>query len=304
MDLEIAQEDVWAVISAFFAEKGLVRQQLDSFDEFIQNTMQEIVDDGGEIRLKPDMQFKPGQQLDKQPSFTIFFNQVYVSKPTTTEKDGSTSNMFPHEARLRNMTYSSPMYVDVSYVEHQPRGVQVGDTAEVEVGGSWYPCVVTRVRSRDVDVVYRVTDNDERSEGIREYTAEHVDVESRIRRSSSASSTLVESPKEFMGYVPIMLRTHGWWSVARRHDTELDQRVPCTCKYITRQDGLKYRVIKSGQACRMCALMFLWWSSSVHWVLWPIETYWNTSFMTSLILKCWRCCGRLLTKPLSCRIKR
>ena len=30
------------MISAYFDEKGLVRQQLDSFDEFINNTMQEV----------------------------------------------------------------------------------------------------------------------------------------------------------------------------------------------------------------------------------------------------------------------
>ena len=42
-DEEIGQEDAWTVISSFFEEKGLARQQLDSFDEFIQHTMQEIV---------------------------------------------------------------------------------------------------------------------------------------------------------------------------------------------------------------------------------------------------------------------
>jgi len=40
---EIGQEDAWTVISSFFEEKGLARQQLDSFNEFIQHTMQEIV---------------------------------------------------------------------------------------------------------------------------------------------------------------------------------------------------------------------------------------------------------------------
>ena len=34
-DEEIRQEDAWAVIGLYFREKGLVRQQLDSFDEFI-----------------------------------------------------------------------------------------------------------------------------------------------------------------------------------------------------------------------------------------------------------------------------
>ena len=39
----ITSEDCWTVISAFFETKGLVSQQLDSFDEFISTTMQELV---------------------------------------------------------------------------------------------------------------------------------------------------------------------------------------------------------------------------------------------------------------------
>lgn len=42
---EISQEDSWQVIRAFFEEKGLVRQQLDSFNEFVSNTMQELVEE-------------------------------------------------------------------------------------------------------------------------------------------------------------------------------------------------------------------------------------------------------------------
>ncbi|CAL5333519.1 unnamed protein product [Camellia sinensis] len=61
---EITQEDAWAVISAYFEEKGLVRQQLDSFDEFIQNTMQEIVDESADIEIRPESQHNPGHQAD------------------------------------------------------------------------------------------------------------------------------------------------------------------------------------------------------------------------------------------------
>lgn len=61
---EIAQDDAWAVISAYFEEKGLVRQQLDSFDEFIQNTMQEIVDESADIEIRPESQHNPGHQPD------------------------------------------------------------------------------------------------------------------------------------------------------------------------------------------------------------------------------------------------
>ena len=39
IDEEITQEDAWVVIDRYFDEKGLVRQQIDSFDEFITNTI-------------------------------------------------------------------------------------------------------------------------------------------------------------------------------------------------------------------------------------------------------------------------
>ena len=41
-DDEIFQEDTWEVVSAYFEDKGLVRQQLDSFNEFIGTTIQEV----------------------------------------------------------------------------------------------------------------------------------------------------------------------------------------------------------------------------------------------------------------------
>lgn len=58
---EITQEDSWHVISAFFEEKGLVRQQLESFDDFLQYKMQDIVDEDPTIVLTPEAQHMPGQ---------------------------------------------------------------------------------------------------------------------------------------------------------------------------------------------------------------------------------------------------
>eukprot|EP00731_Ephydatia_muelleri_P020908 Em0013g635a len=42
---DLWQEACWIIISAYFDEKGLVRQQQDSFDEFIQMSVQRIVED-------------------------------------------------------------------------------------------------------------------------------------------------------------------------------------------------------------------------------------------------------------------
>ncbi|CAI7766865.1 unnamed protein product [Closterium sp. NIES-53] len=112
---EITQEDAWAVISAYFEEKGLVRQQLDSFNEFIQDTMQSIVDESAEIEVRPQAQHLPGRPMDNTDmTCKVTFGQIYLSKPTMTEPDGETNTLFPKAARLRNLTYAAPLYVDIT----------------------------------------------------------------------------------------------------------------------------------------------------------------------------------------------
>lgn len=58
---ELWQEACWIVINAYFDEKGLVRQQLDSFDEFIQMSVQRIVEDSPQIDLQAEAQHTTGE---------------------------------------------------------------------------------------------------------------------------------------------------------------------------------------------------------------------------------------------------
>ena len=109
---EITQEDCWTVISVFFDQKGLVRQQLDSFDEFVQNTMQELVDENADLILDQADQHT-GHESDVTRRYEIKFGQIYLSRPTVTEADGSVVPVFPQEARLRNLTYSAPLYIEM-----------------------------------------------------------------------------------------------------------------------------------------------------------------------------------------------
>ncbi|ESO11076.1 hypothetical protein HELRODRAFT_72376 [Helobdella robusta] len=110
---ELWQEACWTVISSYFEEKGLVRQQLDSFDEFMQTSVQRIVDDTPQIDLQAEAQHTSGH-IENPPQYQLKFEQIYLSKPTHWEKDGAPSPMMPNEARLRNLTYSSPLYVDIT----------------------------------------------------------------------------------------------------------------------------------------------------------------------------------------------
>ena len=108
----ITQEDCWHIISSFFDSKGLVRQQLDSFDEFVQNTMQELVDENADLILDQADQHT-GLSSDTTRRYEIKFGQIYLSRPTVTEADGSVVPVFPQEARLRNLTYSAPLYIEM-----------------------------------------------------------------------------------------------------------------------------------------------------------------------------------------------
>jgi len=109
---DLWQEACWVVISSYFDEKGLVRQQLDSFDEFIQMSVQRIVEDSSVIELQAEAQHQAGE-LENPPKYVIKFEQIYLSRPTHWEKDGAPSPMMPNVARLRNLTYSAPLYVDI-----------------------------------------------------------------------------------------------------------------------------------------------------------------------------------------------
>lgn len=56
-----------------FCISGLVGQQIDSFDEFIRYTIQELVYDTGEITMTPEDQFIIGQDV-AQVRFTCYQN--------------------------------------------------------------------------------------------------------------------------------------------------------------------------------------------------------------------------------------
>lgn len=58
---ELWQEACWIVINAYFDDKGLVRQQLDSFDEFIQMSVQSIVAESPAIELQAEAQHATGE---------------------------------------------------------------------------------------------------------------------------------------------------------------------------------------------------------------------------------------------------
>ena len=66
--VKIVKKDIDILVKAFFKEKGLVRQHLDSYNEFIDHGLQQIIDEIGEISIEvPERPYKVKLgQIDKQ----------------------------------------------------------------------------------------------------------------------------------------------------------------------------------------------------------------------------------------------
>ena len=103
----------WNVVDSFFrVNKGyqLVKHQLESFNDFILRKLDQIIDGFNNIDIY--YQFIPEVNKFKYVLHIEIKNPV-LTKPIIFEKDGSTKLMTPNDARQRNFTYSSALYVDI-----------------------------------------------------------------------------------------------------------------------------------------------------------------------------------------------
>ncbi|MFA6213748.1 MAG: DNA-directed RNA polymerase subunit B'', partial [Candidatus Micrarchaeia archaeon] len=106
------------LLTAYFKENSLVKQHLDSYNKFIDNGLQTIVNRVGII----------------QPSvegFELRFGQIRIEKPKIIEADGAQRTILPSEARLRNLTYAAPIFLEIVPVFN---GVEKTMFSEVFIG--------------------------------------------------------------------------------------------------------------------------------------------------------------------------
>jgi len=90
MENEISSEDLFLLLEAFFKEKGLVRQHLDSYNEFVEYGLQQIIDEVGEIEIEvPEYPYKI-----KLGQVWIIDPQSRMSGPYVTEVDGTKHEIY------------------------------------------------------------------------------------------------------------------------------------------------------------------------------------------------------------------
>jgi DNA-directed RNA polymerase II subunit RPB2 len=99
-------EQTWNLVKEYLQEKdGLVRHQIDSFDDFITNGIRDIIDNENTISVEHDAY-----------SYTIKFSNPFVGKPSVIESDRSLRSIYPKDCRLRDLSYESPVFVDIQEI--------------------------------------------------------------------------------------------------------------------------------------------------------------------------------------------
>ena len=104
----------WKLLPAFLKVKGLVRQHIDSFNFFINEDIKNIVKANEKVISTAD------------PMFYLKYNNVHVGQPNVEEGFNITKEVTPHDCRLRDMTYSAPITVDIEYTRGQQRVIRNG----------------------------------------------------------------------------------------------------------------------------------------------------------------------------------
>jgi DNA-directed RNA polymerase II subunit RPB2 len=129
-DNEYKQSDCWKVIETYFGNKHLlqlVRHQIESYDDFIQNQIKKTIQMFNPLVIRSVQDYM--KEFKKyRLEIHVNFENLCIYRPEIHENNGATKLMFPNNARLRNFTYTSNFTLDlnIQYI------VRSGETLEQE----------------------------------------------------------------------------------------------------------------------------------------------------------------------------
>jgi DNA-directed RNA polymerase subunit B" len=84
---------------------SLVKQYLDSYDKFVEEGLQKVVD--AQEYIEPQIE-----------GLVLKLGKIRVEKPRVIEVDGSSRICYPSEARVRDLSYTAPLFLEITPVIH------------------------------------------------------------------------------------------------------------------------------------------------------------------------------------------
>eukprot|EP00429_Kryptoperidinium_foliaceum_P095383 CAMPEP_0176186648 /NCGR_PEP_ID=MMETSP0121_2-20121125/1979_1 /TAXON_ID=160619 /ORGANISM="Kryptoperidinium foliaceum, Strain CCMP 1326" /LENGTH=1173 /DNA_ID=CAMNT_0017525141 /DNA_START=50 /DNA_END=3571 /DNA_ORIENTATION=- len=111
--------DKWRLVDLFMEYKGLVTQHIDSYNHFVRVGLKDIMSASSNVEIRSD----------SDPKWFLKYEHITVGRPCKKE-DMCMTETSPHMCRLRDFTYSAPIYVDIQYF----KGDSVVRKRNVEIG--------------------------------------------------------------------------------------------------------------------------------------------------------------------------
>lgn len=101
--------DTWKILDTYFKQdKILTRHQIDSFNDYVETIIPKIIENNKQIVIALDTTAK-----NTQYKFIVEFRNIYMGKPYIHENNDTIRPLLPSEARNRDLTYASQLFVDV-----------------------------------------------------------------------------------------------------------------------------------------------------------------------------------------------
>jgi DNA-directed RNA polymerase subunit B" len=93
----------------------VARHQLDSFNHFLTHNLQKVVDEQRVIETDIENRGKNNEPV------WVELGSITIKRPLVREADGSQGELYPSEARLRNLTYAAPIHLGLTLVQGDDR---------------------------------------------------------------------------------------------------------------------------------------------------------------------------------------
>src|SRR5207245_9726603 len=100
--MAVTTTQLWNLTKEFIRDSGLVRQHIDSYNDFVERGLQAIVEEVGELPI----------EIGDYP-LKINLGKVEIGAPRVIEVDGTERSRYPAASRLRNLTSDAPFNLEM-----------------------------------------------------------------------------------------------------------------------------------------------------------------------------------------------
>ena len=104
MTTTIPEKYLFGLLKDYFKQNDVSQIQKRSYNYLITHDLQRIIDEESEIEI----------EIKKNIYYKVYFKDVFIDNPYIIEEDRSIRHITPNEARLRNLTYNSPISINIT----------------------------------------------------------------------------------------------------------------------------------------------------------------------------------------------